>query len=75
LAAKVDLHRALIVPTRDVQIYDCDLQNPAIEITYFAGFRIPGILQGFMCLEIFARIEQAESIHSTWVERSVAEAI
>ena len=60
LAAGINLDRAVVIPARDMQVNDRDLQDAAIQVTDLSLFRVPGIFQGLVRFEIFPRIEQAQ---------------
>jgi hypothetical protein len=55
----MDFDRAVVIPTRDVEVGHGNLQDSAIEAFRVAVLGVPGIFEGFVRLEIFPCVEQS----------------
>jgi hypothetical protein len=72
LTAGINLDRTLVIAARNMQIHHRDLENAAIQLTDLASFRVPGILEGFVCFKILPGIEQQKPLYSLWRKRGIA---
>lgn len=55
-----------------MQVNNCHLEDPSVEITDGAALHAPGVFQLFMCLEISPLVEILQSPDSVRIEAAAA---